>query len=106
MNNSFQEYPLKKISYPNLIQSWILVLWLILFSLVSVALAEILEALKIDANIIQSVQYIFATGSVVLIAQHCKNKISDKPFISYKNKVSARVYALIVPAIICLSGYS
>lgn len=103
-NNYLQENPTQKHFYPNLKESWFLVLFFMPILAVAVFLGIILKAANIDADIITLIEYVFALGFLVSTAFYLKNKIADKPFVCYKAKVSAWVYVLVVPAIIGLSG--
>ncbi|MDR1985060.1 MAG: CPBP family intramembrane metalloprotease [Prevotellaceae bacterium] len=103
-NNNLQEFSQKNIFYPNLKQSWILILCFLPVLVISAILGEILKVIKIDDNIINLIQYTVALSILMLIAFTCKNNIGDKPFVHCKSKVSVWVYVFVVPAIIGLGG--
>ncbi|MDR1199746.1 MAG: CPBP family intramembrane metalloprotease [Prevotellaceae bacterium] len=102
-SNNLQEVP-KRVFYPNLAQSWILVLCFFPVLLFANALGEMMKAMSFDSNIITFVEYVIALGILTLTAFAVKSKIGDKPLIHYKSKVSAWVYVCVIPAIIGLSG--
>ncbi|MDR1347244.1 MAG: CPBP family intramembrane metalloprotease [Prevotellaceae bacterium] len=102
-SNNLQEIP-KRSFYPNLTQSWILVLCLFPVLIFANALGEIMKAMSFDNSIMTFVEYVVALGMLTFIAFAVKSKIGDKPLIHYKGKVSAWVYVFAIPAIIGLSG--
>ncbi|MDR2650984.1 MAG: CPBP family intramembrane metalloprotease [Prevotellaceae bacterium] len=103
-NNNLQGIS-KKTSYPNLKQSWLLALFILPALIFSAALGEILNAVNINNDLIELIQYVVSLGVLVAIAFIAKNRINDKPFVHYKSKVSLWIYALVVPAIISLGGF-
>ncbi|MDR1553943.1 MAG: CPBP family intramembrane metalloprotease [Prevotellaceae bacterium] len=103
-NNHLQRIA-KKPFYPDLKQSWFLVLFLLPALFFSSALREILKGIDIDNNVIHLITYSVKLGIIVLIAFIFKKNINDRPFVYYKSKVSAWTYVLVIPAIIGLSGF-
>ncbi|MDR0419941.1 MAG: CPBP family intramembrane metalloprotease [Prevotellaceae bacterium] len=102
-NSNLQQNSEKRF-YPNLMQSWILVLCFLPLLIFVAVLGVIMKAINFDSNFISFIEYSVALGMLVLIAFIFKNRVADKPFIHYKNKVSAWVYVLVIPAVISLGG--
>jgi membrane protease YdiL (CAAX protease family) len=105
-NNNYLQTISKKHFYPDLKQSWILVLFFLPALLISYILGEILKAFNIDTDLITLITYVVSLGMLLAIAFSYKNAICDKPFIYYKNKVSVWTYILVIPAIAGLGGFA
>lgn len=103
-NNCLHKHP-KQRFYPDLKQSWILVLIFLPVFLASDISAAILMELGIDSDTAALIAYMMTLGTLVFIAFYCKGTINDKPFIYYKNKVSVWIYILAIPAITGLGGF-
>ncbi|MDR2293016.1 MAG: CPBP family intramembrane metalloprotease [Prevotellaceae bacterium] len=104
-NNNYLHKHSKQHFYPDLKQSWILVLIFLSALFASSVFASILITLGINTDVAELIAYMIIVGTLVFTAFFYKKTINDKPFIYYKNKVSVWIYILVIPAIIGLGGF-